>query len=159
MSAWKSAWVRPVLTSVGLLVVYYAFPENLEASTTGLVLSGIAVAVGLVVLGWTMVMELDHLRHGQDSRGTVALAMLLILLVVAFSAAFFLLHRASPDQLVGIETRTDALYFTLSTMTTVGYGDVHAEGQLARGLVCAVIVFNVVVVASLVRAQTRANAL
>jgi voltage-gated potassium channel len=39
-------------------------------------------------------------------------------------------------------------------MTTVGYGDVHAEGQVARALVCAVIVFNVVVVASLVRAHT-----
>ena len=41
-------------------------------------------------------------------------------------------------------------------MTTVGYGDVHAEGQLARALVCALIVFNVVVVASLVRAYTCA---
>ena len=37
-------------------------------------------------------------------------------------------------------------------MATVGYGDVHAEGQMARALVCVLIVFNVVVVASLVRA-------
>ena len=39
-------------------------------------------------------------------------------------------------------------------MATVGYGDVHAEGQVARALVCVLIVFNVVVVASLVRAYT-----
>ena len=39
-------------------------------------------------------------------------------------------------------------------MSTVGYGDVHAEGQVARVLVCVLIVFNVVVVASLVRIYT-----
>jgi voltage-gated potassium channel len=86
MSTWQRAWVRPVLSFVGLLVVFYAFPANLEASTGGIVLSGLAVAVGLAVLGWTMVMELEHLRRGEDSRGTVALALLLVLLVVAFSA-------------------------------------------------------------------------
>ena len=42
-------------------------------------------------------------------------------------------------------------------MATVGYGDVHAEGQLARALVCALIVFSVVVVASLVRAAPDAD--
>ena len=41
-------------------------------------------------------------------------------------------------------------------MATVGYGDVHAEGQVARALVCVLIIFNVVVVASLVRAYTTA---
>jgi hypothetical protein len=39
-------------------------------------------------------------------------------------------------------------------MATVGYGDVHAEGQAARALVSAVIAFDVVVVASLVRWST-----
>ena len=40
-------------------------------------------------------------------------------------------------------------------MTTVGYGDVHAEGQLARALMCGLIVFNIVVIAAIVRAHTR----
>jgi voltage-gated potassium channel len=154
----RHRWIRPILSLVALLVVFYAFPVDLEASSWVLALSGLAVVIGLGVLGWTMVMELQHLRRGEDSRGSVALAMLLVLLVVAFSAAFYLLQRANPEQVVGLHTRTDALYFTLSTMTTVGYGDVHAEGQVARALVCAVIVFNVVVVASLVRAQTTRHA-
>ena len=85
------------------------------------------------------------------------LAMMLILLVMAASLTFFLLNQISPDEVTGLETRTDALYFTLSTMATVGYGDVHAEGQVARALVCVLIVFNVVVVASLVRAYTTRN--
>ena len=48
-----------------------------------------------------------------------------------------------------------SVYWAITTMTTVGFGDVHAEGQVARGLVSGLIVFNVVVVASLVRAHTR----
>ena len=80
--------------------------------------------------------------------------MLIVLLVMAFSLTFFLLELASPGQIADLHTRTDALYFTLSTMATVGYGDVHAEGQAARALVCAVIAFDVVVVASLVRWST-----
>jgi voltage-gated potassium channel len=151
----RHLWVRPVLSFVGLLVVYYGFPADLDAPRGVIVLGLLAVGAGVALLGWTMVKELQQLRRGEDSRGTVALAMLLMLLVVSFSATFFLLQRASPDELVGLHSRTDALYFTLSTMTTVGYGDVHAEGQVARGLVCTLIVFSVVVVASLVRAHTR----
>lgn len=81
------------------------------------------------------------------------MAMLLVLLVMSFSLAFFLLDLVEPAQIADLDTRTDALYFTLSTMATVGYGDIHAEGQIARGLVCGLIVFNVVVVTSLVRAH------
>ena len=44
---------------------------------------------------------------------------------------------------------------SLNVRKFLAFGDVHAEGQLARGLVCGLIVFNVVVVASLVRAYTR----
>jgi hypothetical protein len=73
---------------------------------------------------------------------------------MSFSLAFFILNLVEPDQIADLSTKTDALYFTLSTMATVGYGDVHAEGQLARALVSGLIVFNVVVVASLVRAHT-----
>ena len=101
-----------------------------------------------------MVRELGYVRHGGPGRGPRLLAMLLVLLVMASSLTFFLLNQTAPDQITGLETRTDALYFTLSTMTTVGYGDIHAEGQLARALVCVLLVFNVVVVASLIRLYT-----
>lgn len=50
----------------------------------------------------------------------------------------------------GIETRLDALYFSATTMTTTGYGDIVATGQLARGLVTAQLVFDVVFVATVV---------
>ena len=147
-------WTRPVLTFVGLLVAYFAFPVGFDASWGVIAASLTLTFAGLALIGWTMVSELGHLRSGQASRSPQALAMLLVLLVMTFSLTFFLLELASPGQIEDLDTRTDALYFTLSTMATVGYGDVHAEGQAARALVCAVIAFDVVVVASLVRAYT-----
>jgi hypothetical protein len=36
----------------------------------------------------------------------------------------------------------------MSTVLTIGYGDVHAHGQLARGVVLVQMVFDVVVLAA-----------
>ena len=55
----------------------------------------------------------------------------------------------SPAEISGLDTRIDALYFTLTTMTTTGYGDIHATGQLARVLVSVVFVFNIVFIGML----------
>ncbi|MFE7224283.1 potassium channel family protein [Nocardioides sp. NPDC057577] len=151
----SKAWLRPILTFCGLLIAYYAFPLKWATDSAVAVGASLLVTVGaLSLVGTVMIKELGSVRRGGPGHSTRVLAMLLILLVMAASLTFFLLNQIRPDEIVGLETRTDALYFTLSTMTTVGYGDVHAEGQIARALVCVMIVFNIVVVASLVRAQT-----
>jgi voltage-gated potassium channel len=147
-------WARPVWSLVGLLVAYYAFPAELGASIVTEVVSLVLTAAGLALLLTMMVRELKRVRQGEDGIGGPALAMLLVLLVMSFAMAFFLVEAVDPDQFTGLETRTDALYFTLTTMATVGFGDVHAAGQFARGLVSFFIVFNIVVVASLARLYT-----
>ena len=150
-----TSWSRPVWTLLGLLVAYYAFPVKwTSGSPASLLLSIAGTAGGVVLVGTMIARELGFVRRGEPGRGLRGLSMLLILLVMAASLTFFLLNEARPEQITGLQTRTDALYFTLTTMTTVGFGDVHAEGQVARALVCVLITFNVVVVASLVRAYT-----
>jgi hypothetical protein len=54
----------------------------------------------------------------------------------------------------GLQTRTDSLYFTMVTMATIGFGDIHAQGQIARVLVMVLIVFNFVFVGALVSILT-----
>lgn len=149
------AWTRPGWSAVGLLVAYYAVPVTWGGGNSAIVISLCLTAAGLILLTSMMVLELKHVRRGGKVHSDRVVAMMLMLLIVAFSMAFYLLELTLPDEMDGLSTRTDALYFTLSTMATVGYGDVHASGQIARGLVCGLIVFSAVVVAALVRAHTR----
>ena len=62
--------------------------------------------------------------------------------------------RATPASSPTWRPRPTALYFTLSTLATVGFGDVHATGQLARALVSLQIVFDLVFVAALISVLT-----
>jgi len=48
-------------------------------------------------------------------------------------------------------THTSALYFTIVTFGTVGYGDISAQSDLARLLVSAQIIIDVVFIAALAR--------
>jgi len=148
------SWSRAVWSLVGLLVAYFAFPMAWPDSVGFTALSLVLTLVGLALLGWMMVTELGHQRRGEAMRSNQTLAMMIMVLVMAFSLTFYLLDSVSPHQFENLDTRVDALYFTLATMATVGYGDVHATGQAARALVCAVIAFDVLVVAALVRAHT-----
>src|SRR3712207_1536520 len=75
--------------------------------------------------------------------------------IVAFAFVDHLVARTDPGSFDGLLTKTDALYFTLTTLTTVGYGDVHPVSQLARQVVMAQLAFNVVVLAGAARTLTR----
>lgn len=59
--------------------------------------------------------------------------------VVAFVLLFALLHlsiaTSDPSSFSEPMNRVDALYFTSSTFSTVGFGDIVATSSLARGLV------------------------
>ena len=157
MSLRPRSWARPVWGLVGLLVAYYAFPVDLGGSLVPAALGMVLTFGGLALVATMLAKELSHVRRGQVGRDPQVLAMMVVLLVISSSLAFFLVNLLWPGEIVGLETRTDALYFTLSTMSTVGFGDVHAEGQVARAMVCCLIVFNVVVIASLVRLVAGRN--
>ncbi|MGH3317128.1 MAG: ion channel, partial [Nocardioidaceae bacterium] len=125
---------------------------------TGLTLSGRTVVsvlltlLGVAGLGWAITGQVRRqLLSGSDA-GIQSLVMLLELVAVVFALGYYVLALSTPGEVAGLETRTDALYFTVSTVATVGYGDVHAVGQLARGLVIVQIVFDAVFVAALVAA-------
>lgn len=137
-----------MLSVIGMLAFYYGVPVSTEASTERIVFSLLLSLIGIAALAWAIVAQLRRqlLSRSEDIH---TLVMLLPLVAVVFALAFFVVEKHSPGQVSGLSTRTDALYFTLSTLTTVGYGDVHAVGQMARGLVTLQLVFNAVFVGAL----------
>jgi voltage-gated potassium channel len=60
-----------------------------------------------------------------------ALIVLVTMIVVGFAALYYALDRLD-GQFDGLRTRVDAVYFTVTTLATVGFGDISATGQGAR---------------------------
>ena len=121
-------------------VVYYLVPvpgQMRESSWATLFGCGVAALGGLIALAiWRLLSAGEIIRIR-------ALVLLLVLTILFFSWCDDSVARL-PGQFVDLHTKTDALYFTVSTIATVGFGDVHAEGQLARAAVTIQIVFNLV---------------
>lgn len=144
-------------TLLALLVLYYALPIGGRLDTPGTVAITLAgLLVGLVAITALAGSQIRHqIRSGGDANVRVqSLLALVYLAIVLFATASFSLATATEAQFVGLETKTDALYFTMSTLATVGFGDVHAAGQAARAIVTFQIAFNLVVIGALVSTIT-----
>lgn len=147
-------WRRPVISFGGLIVAYYALPTDFS-SDAPFVIGLVCTVLAVIVLGWTIAAQVKRqVRGGTDVR-LQTLLILIEMAAVVFALGFYWLERARPGEIAGLQTKTDSLYFTVTTMATVGYGDVHAAGQIARVLVLVQIAFNVVFVGSLVRILSR----
>jgi hypothetical protein len=143
-----AAMVRPALTGLLILTLYYAVPvQPGDSPTLLLVRIGISVVAG-VVITWLILRQIVF--HIEDPRAASPTTLLTALVggVALFALADYTIAVSAPGQFVGLRTKTDGLYFALVTLTTVGFGDVHAAGQLARALVVVQLVFNVVVIAT-----------
>jgi hypothetical protein len=155
---------RDVLALVAVLVFYYAFPVGELPSAGGVVLSVVGLLGGLAVLVTLIIRQVRRLLDDRPDEQAVqvdALVLLVFVILPVFSLGYLGLEKAEPGQFADLATKTDALYFTLSTLGTVGFGDVHATGQLARVLVMMQIAFDIVfvaAVASVLSAHVRERA-
>lgn len=146
-----------VVLLVAVLVAYYAAPVDGLPSGGGIVVSVVGLLAAAGVLAAAIVRQVQRLAHSDPDDTSVrldSLVFLVYLVVPVFALGYFALERADEGQFAGIETKTDALYYTMSTLATVGFGDVVAEGQLARALVTVQIAFNLVFVALLASVLT-----
>lgn len=137
-----------------MLIIFYCVPVNADESVSRTTIAVLITLLGIAALAWAIVEQLKRQLRSR-SEDVHTLVMLLALVAMVFALAFYVLHEHSPGQLRGLSTRTDALYFTASTLTTVGFGDIHAEGQVARGLVILQLLFNAVFVGALVSTVVR----
>ncbi len=107
----------------------------------------VGALMGLLALVGTVPLTVRRLRAVLASdRPLVEAAQALVLvfttLVVGFAAVFYVMAGAE-GQFDGLNTRVDAVYFTVTTLSTVGFGDVVATGQAARVAVTCQVVFSV----------------
>jgi voltage-gated potassium channel len=127
-------------------VVYYLLPTPSRMRESSW---AVLFFCGTAVLGLGIVIAIRRLLRAGELERLRALILLLCVTVLFFSWADVILARI-PGQFVDLHDKTDAVYFSVSTLATVGFGDVHPAGQLARAAVTIQIVFNLVFLGSAV---------
>ena len=140
--------VRAVLRAVGstaaLVAIYYLLP--LDRSSTWVAVTmlaiGLAWLIGLVVfqVRWILRSRFPGLR------GVEALATSIPLFLLLFAGAYVVLAAISAGNFSEPLTRTDALYFTVTVFSTVGFGDITAKTEAARLVVTGQMIVDLVAV-------------
>lgn len=133
--------------TVLLVALFYVVPVEPGVSGWRLVLRSITAGL-IVVVTCSLVVWQVRRRLRTDELPLEGLAVALIAGAIAFALADFVVAISGAHEFEGLTTRTDALYFALATLFTVGYGDIHAVSQGARVLVIFQMVFNIGVLAT-----------
>ncbi|MFY1632877.1 potassium channel family protein [Solwaraspora sp. WMMB335] len=132
-----------------IVALYYLVPVEPGVAGLHLAVRAVVTSVGVVLVAALVLRQIRRQIAADVTDVRLArLAMAVVGGVVTFALADLVISFSDPDQFVNMTTKTDALYFAIATLTTVGYGDVHAQGQLARAAVCVQMVFSVGVLAT-----------
>lgn len=135
-NVWRA--LTTVLIIAAATAIYFQIPVPSRIHENSWIL---LFCCGIGVLGVLILLSVRSLlRAGEDAK-VRGLVLLLTVAVLFFSFADESVATL-PHQFVSLANKTDALYFNISTLATVGFGDVHAVGQLARAAVTVQIVFN-----------------
>ncbi len=125
----RRAIVRPAITALFLVLAYFVLPLDPGHDISTLTV----LVVGLVAVCAICAWQVRRILHAEFPEVQAAEALVAVL-------GLYLV----------------ALYFCLTVFSTVGYGDISATSQLARGTVIVQIVGNLTIIAVGVRLLTHA---
>ncbi|WP_145797371.1 potassium channel family protein [Kitasatospora atroaurantiaca] len=142
-----------LLGPIALLVAFFTLPMGVFGPEHP-VLSWVTFGLALAVVAVLLLRKIGQELLDVPGRPGVVILLLSCFSLVVFATAYLALAR-DPGQFNGLQTRVDALYFTVITMSTVGYGDIYPSGQHAREVVMVQILYTLVFLTAGATAITR----
>jgi voltage-gated potassium channel len=135
--------LRALGTTAALVAIYYLLPLDHTSTwiaATTLVI-GLAAFIALVIfqVRWIIQSRFPGLRAVES------LATSLPLFLLLFSGTYVVVAAISASNFGEKLTHTDALYFTVTVFTTVGFGDITAKSEGTRLLVTAQMVTDLII--------------
>jgi voltage-gated potassium channel len=149
------AFGRLALTAALLVGLYYAIPVEPGVSGGKLVFRVVVTTFTGLMITWLIFRQISRQLADPEAASLPSLLTAIVAGVVFFALTDYVTEISDPGQFAQLQTKTDALYFALATLTTVGYGDVHAAGQVGRTVVIIQLVFNVAVITTGASVLTR----
>jgi voltage-gated potassium channel len=124
------AVLRGFLNTTLLVVVYYELPltERFGADAAVRVLIGLVVFVAITVWQVRGIIGSPY----PAVKAFEALGLILPFYLLLFASTYFVMERTSAASFTEPLTRTDALYFSVTVFSTVGFGDIAPKSEAAR---------------------------
>ena len=148
MLLWHTTVVLVLLT-----VGYFLLPLQrpwADPSSAGR-LTGTVLAWGLLLVFFRVASRRSQDRQPPEYVRVQRLLTALYLLVLGFALLYAITVSLAPDQFSGLADRSDALYFSVTTTATVGYGDITAVQTPARMMVTVQMLFNLIYIGTALR--------
>jgi hypothetical protein len=153
----RRAWIRTgavlALVWAGLIAVYYLVPAGVvpahHRDADAFLRLGIGTALFAAILAWQarriLGAELPELRAVE------ALGVVIPLFLVLFAAFYLSMSNASVRMFSQQLDHTRAIYFTITVFSTVGFGDITPQTDLARIVVSIQMLLDLVIIGAVVR--------
>ena len=140
---------RTFTAAVALLIAYFWFPTDRDP-TAGVF---VVLAGGLIAFAVVTVLQIRQLKRAPYPmlRGVQALLMVSLMFIVAFSLTYVLMAQADPAAFSEPMTKSAAIYFTVTTVATVGFGDIVATTDATRLVVTVQMLMGIGILATTAR--------
>ena len=144
------AVLRVVVSIAVVTALYYLLPFDRAATwvVVTLLAAELVVFVGLIAFQVRAIIASPF----PGLRAIEALATSVPLFLALFAATYFVMARLSPGSFTAPLTRTDALYFTVTVFSTVGFGDITAKTETARLFVTGQMIADLVILGLAIKA-------
>jgi voltage-gated potassium channel len=138
------ASLQALATTTVLVALYYTLPLD-ERSDVWTVTQ---LVLGLVVLAGIVAWQVRAIIGSEFPRVRVLQALFVAVpfYVVIFAAAYFLIAGSGDTNFAEPLSRTDALYFTVTVLSTVGFGDITPKSEMARLVVTVQMIANLILI-------------
>ena len=148
------ALLRSIATVGVVVAIYFLAPMDRKASVASVTELVIAVLAILALMAWQI---RQIIRSGHPGiRAVEGLAFSVPLYILMFATAYFLMNHVQPATFGGHLSRTDAMYFSTTVFTTVGFGDIVAKSEVGRLVVTFQMVLDLVILGVVARVVVNA---
>jgi voltage-gated potassium channel len=140
-----------ILVSIVLLIALYgALPAADRTGVGTLAKLLVGLVIFAAVLGW-QVLKIMGAAH-PELRAAEALAISVPVVLIVFAFTYLSLSHFQPASFSERLDHVGAMYFTITVVSTVGFGDIVAKTHAARILVSFQIILDLVLLVGIVRA-------
>src|SRR5271166_288910 len=138
------ALLRAAGSTIALVVIYYLLPLNRSSTWAAVTM----LVIGLVVFTGLVAFQVRSIAASPfpGLRAVEALATSVPLFLLLFAATYTVMATMSASNFSQPLTRTDSVYFTVTTFATVGFGDITATTEAARLVVTGQMIADLVII-------------